>query len=768
MSGSAKNTSRSGSDHHRGVSVGVGVATIFFLLTLARAASATPPEPPVRVLVGEKVEKVVKEDKTSLAIPLELRCKADWADVRLVVSIRPDVPGLPGIEAKPEVVERQAIRLEGRQARKEMKINIPLPRAGTHEVTFLISGDSSEEGYSDKAIRYLIVDDRGEFRFITGERKSKEEAQRRKEKLKESQRQDPRRADPRMLADGLVRLTDDRVRAIQPFKLRERRQVLAPPAGPGPELEGLYREPEVKQTTRDPITIKGRLTYLDWDGVWRPLVNVSINIFDDDTFGDEHLGTVVTDWSGNFSFSTNNDDGIFQDGRDIYFTAMLRNSRLSVRDASRSDYLWTSDTREDVDDGSVIDFGTLTGSTGAVAMRMWGHLNLAWNSIVTSSGQDPGNINAVSPGSGTFWSDSANELELLDSDQDGPDTVFHEYGHGLMHNASGGNPSPGGSHGFGDATQDSGLSYSEGWATGWMLMVRPDGTYNWHEGQPGRSIENFSSANRVGERQEGRVAGAFLDFFDAPDDDNGGTENRGRNGESDHNADRRIGLDILYRQVMWGSSYSDFLQYWIALAGDLSGPTNSAAGDIMQYNWMSLPFETSCVATKVVSRGQEDRERVLSGLRLFRDLGLKTVSPGRSLARIYYRNSPEMAARLAEDAEASAAALVVMRHFARLGEVMAHHSQGRQSTPKVLPEEVEKAARLVIERLGPKASPELASDLRGVSQILDKLRDYDLEELRLILRAAAKANAEPLDLLDPSRLNPGSAAAVRRGLPPTK
>lgn len=738
------------------------------LLLLARPAGATPPEPPVRVRVGERVEKIVKEGKTSLTVPLEIRSQAEWAEVRLQVSIRPEAPGVAGIEAKPEVVDRQAFRIEGRQARKEVRASVPFPREGTHEVTFLISGNSSEEGYSDKVIRYLIVDDRGQFRFITGQQKSKEESRRRKEKLRESLRKDPQRPDLRLLAEDLVPLTADRIKAIRPFTLPVQRQILAPPAGPGPELEGLYREPEVKQMTRDPITVQGRLTYLDWDGAWRPLVNVSINIFDDDTFGDEHLGTVVTDWNGNFSFSTNNDDGIFQDGRDIYFTAMLRNTRLSVRDASRSDYLWKSDTRDDVDDGSVIDFGTLTGSTGAVAMRMWGHLNLAWNAIVTGSGQDPGNINAVSPGSGTFWSDSADELELLDSDQDGPDTVFHEYGHGLMHNASGGNPGPGGSHGFGDTTQDSGLAYSEGWATGWMLMVRPDGVYNWHEGQPGRSIENFSSANRVGEQQEGRVAGAFLDFFDAQDDDNGGSENRGRNDLGDHNAAERIGLDILYRQVMWGSSYSDFLQYWIALAGELSGTTSTAAGEIMRYNWMSLPLDTSCVATKVVTRGQGDRDRVLSGLRLFRDLGLKTVAPGRSLIQIYYRNSPEMATLLAKDAEARASALVVMRHFAGLGEVIAHQARSREQTPKVLPEEVEKAARSVIGRLSQAASPELTADLRRVGEVLDKLRDYDLEELRQILRAAAKASAGPIDVLDPSRLNPGSTTAVRQGLPATK
>ena len=48
---------------------------------------------------------------------------------------------------------------------------------------------------------------------------------------------------------------------------------------------------------------------------WRPLVNVSVNLYDEDTFGDEHLATTVTDWNGDWSFSVNNDDGFLQDGR---------------------------------------------------------------------------------------------------------------------------------------------------------------------------------------------------------------------------------------------------------------------------------------------------------------------------------------------------------------------------------------------------------------------------------------------------------------------
>ena len=169
-------------------------------------------------------------------------------------------------------------------------------------------------------------------------------------------------------------------------------------------------------------------------------------------------------------------------------------------------------------------------------------------------------------------------MNVAAGDVDGPDSVLHEYGHALMYRASGNTSiSPGGAHGFDDDLQDSGLAYSEGWATGYMLSLCPDGQYNWHEGSTegagewpactsqsdmGRSIENFSDAgNRVGERNEGRVAAAINDFRDAPNDDNGGTENRGRNGESDANSGSRISLSTIYRDSMWGFQHDDYLEF---------------------------------------------------------------------------------------------------------------------------------------------------------------------------------------------------------------
>lgn len=149
------------------------------------------------------------------------------------------------------------------------------------------------------------------------------------------------------------------------------------------------------------------------------------------------------------------------------------------------------------------------------------------NSFTSSGGQDPGYIEIQHPTASSFHSGGVVNIE--GSDNDGPDTILHEYGHALMYRAFGNTSvSPGGAHGFDDDAQDPGLAWAEGWATGYMLTLCPDGEYNWHEGATegagewpactsqsdfGRAIERFSDAgNRVGENTEGRVAAAINEY----------------------------------------------------------------------------------------------------------------------------------------------------------------------------------------------------------------------------------------------------------------
>jgi hypothetical protein len=278
----------------------------------------------------------------------------------------------------------------------------------------------------------------------------------------------------------------------------------------------------------------------------------------------------------------------------------------------------------------VVDFGTETGGSDAKTMQIWNQLNLVWNHTVVNGGQDPGFVDCCFPYESTEWDRFWEELDIEEQYNDGPDVVMHEYGHAVMYYAyDDDNPSPGGSHAFDDMLQNASQSWSEGWATAFMLSARPDGAYNWHEGDGGRNIENFSASNRVGERNEGRVAAALFDMLDGPNDGNGGNQDRGRNSYTDGNSANRVSLVTMLRDTLWGSYHVDVLGFWYSLSGDLTSGQRTPGQTVMYYNWMSVVEPGSCVASKVVAREEKEPESILTGLRHFRDLALKPFDGGR-------------------------------------------------------------------------------------------------------------------------------------------
>jgi hypothetical protein len=458
-----------------------------------------------------------------------------------------------------------------------------------------------------------------------------------------------------------------------------------------------------------------------------------VNIYDEDTGFDDHLGTTGTDWNGNWSFSVNNDDGWLADGRDIYYTFKLENTRIRVQDCDGIDstYKWQSSVHNNLSDGTVLDFGTETGSTNTNSMQIWNMLNLAWNGAVTLGGRDPGFVDSCFPeGSGARWDRFWEEIDIPGADNDAPDVVTHEYGHAVMYYAYGSdNPSPGGSHGFGDDAQNASLAWSEGWGTGFMLALRPDGRYNWSEGDTGRNIENFSDAgNREGNRNEGRVAAAINDMIDNPNDDNGGNLDRGRNDVDDDNSPNRVSLSSLLNDTLWGGWHDDFEEFWTSLSGELSGATLGDANEIMYYNYMDVPEPVSCVATKVAALDTESPEDVLEGLRRFRDHALKGFNGGQHLINVYYRNSPELALMLLRDPELRSHAVEVMNHFSKLGFMMTDNRQFSElakSRRPLIDKKMAKRIRGVLARIEEEASSSLKNDIEPLDRILSSVEGLD-------------------------------------------
>jgi hypothetical protein len=516
--------------------------------------------------------------------------------------------------------------------------------------------------------------------------------------------------------------------------------------------------------------------------VLTPLANATIVIFKENVGGfDVGVDITVTDENGFWS--------VYLDpalaGSDFYYTVSLENVNFNVRDAAGGEYSWVSASRS----GTIINFGQETFTTNIEAAQVFSTINRGWNHIVTEGGQDPGFIAIQYPDScllsdGTItscWDPSTEVVRLQTEKNDAPDVILHEYGHALLHYAFGFSPG-GGPHSFSDFEQDSGVAFNEGWATAFSLSVCPDGLFHWSEwpyqdpagGWPlcavnyalGEWIEGFSfnnGQNRKGEWHEGRVAAAITDFLDAPNDDNGGTEDQGKNGYEDANVNDRTSLATIYRDSMWGFSFSDFINYFIQLRSGLSSTMQVLADDIMTYNWMSWPItvpDTLCVASKVAMEMSPDYANVLEGLRGFRDQAMKPLMDGRRWIQSYYNHSPEMAVLLIGNSEARQAGQVIVEHFSRMGHTL-KESKGLERLSKsqdaVLPPQVSESIKKISKIIKAKGSEELKQKLAEAREVLKTFEGLSVSQAVQKVSAMEKVGrGKGAPRIQPMKFAPGS------------
>jgi hypothetical protein len=727
---------------------------------------ATPPTPPAQITLPDKLSGDVVRLKEKL-LPVQIKVNEEIAELEIVATQQPLVAGKSDFEQPAAEIILQK-RQEGKQERQTgHQLQLKMEQPGSYLINIRIIGKTaSGNGFSDRLMRYVIIEKDGTANMI-----SPNEYQRRDDKAREQlflneNRKNPKNHPIRLLFEDTAKVPEAARQNIKSFDMPGNQQLEVRPQGPSEFLRKHSIDHSASSwTSHDPVTVRGRVVFQDIDGVWRPLVNVSINLWDSDFLIDEHLGSVATDWNGRWSFTVNDDDGWFQNGRDIYYTFKLENTRLSTGSCGflTGAYEWKSAVHNDLADGTVLDFGDETATTNTNALQVWSTLNLAWNHAVVVGGWDPGKIDSCYPASATLYNGKVN---VAATDNDGPDSITHEYGHGLMaHAYAGGDPSPGGAHGFGDCNQNRSLSWSEGWATGFMLSVRPDNRYNWHQGDTGQELEAFSSTCHTGETSEGWVSAALLDMMDAHDDDNGGSLNRGRNGVSDHNTGNTVALATILRDTMVGNHHNDVLEFWNGLSGELDATRRNLANEIMRYNWMTLAAPpTSCVATKVATLNEKNPEPLLAGLRKFRDLTLKNWSHGRELINMYYRNSPEIALILLRNPKQVPDALRVMNHFSSMGAMVGNHEaylNAMQHNQMVMPPEIYQSADRLFIVLSESGSPELKRDVARVKTDFTELKGLSLLQLqdRVTKTKVREANKAPL-AINQNKFSPASAKAL--------
>jgi len=752
------------------------ISLLLFSSLLAAPANATPPDRPIAAIpdADEKITSL-RAIKDSFIVPI--RVTVNDARINEVVITLIDTTGVPT-----KIGEATRLKIsDEKQRNKNTVVDTKVPafnKPGVYKIELEI-GDSKGVVY-DRIIFYQEVTEKNKAVLFTQKQWRDTRNKRRTESFTEAKT-------VRAFSGNLTPVTKE---VLTRIVSDEQRPVLLVRADKdlGQDAKYVVNSNNTVWRERDPVTVNGRIVFTDFDGSIKPLVNASIYLYDDDTFGDEFLESDATSGNGDYSFSVNNDDGWLQNGRDLYIKVKLRNTRWRVHDGG--DYEWASDVRDDLNEGTVVNYGTLTPSDDMEAAQIFSFIDRAWQHIVSVGGRDPGFVEIDYPSSGDFYNGQVN---LSASTNRAPDIAVHEYGHFLMDAAyPDGDPSPGGAHNFGDAVQDERLSWSEGWASAFMLSLCNDGQYNWDEGTTegrgewptctnqndtgGQQLELYSGTNRLGEKQEARVAAALLDLMDSNNDNNGGSEDRGRNSLSDDNTPNRVSLATIYNQTMWGSGHNDMLQYWTSLAGELSGATWTDANEILRYNWMSIaaPIDLSCVASKVAAAEFKDYAIVITDLRNFRDEGLKPLAKGRELMQLYYRHSPELATLLIGDKQGRSQAAQIVRHFSALGAAAKNHAQlekiAASNAPLITPA-IDKSINYLFELISKKGSRELQSDLKTVHEeyrIIAKMNFAEaLRYAESLPQAETQKDVQPINQRD---FAPASRAVdwelIKRNLSP--
>lgn len=217
-------------------------------------------------------------------------------------------------------------------------------------------------------------------------------------------------------------------------------------------------------------------------------------------------------------------------------------------------YVWTTEHEENGlrtvgDNEDPQEWGTISPGANEWATRAYQYVNNAWNYTTNSNAgnfptSDLGGVRILMPSSITGscgrYSEGDNTIHLVVSDDcnvdRSPDVVIHEYGHFLMDKAYGDMddlPGPGGSHFFCEESQDPGLSWREGFADFFGVLVNyesfptlgTDGdTKYYRHGNPvtkknriDRSMENSTTCpdpDPEGFDNELNVAGSLWDLRD--------------------------------------------------------------------------------------------------------------------------------------------------------------------------------------------------------------------------------------------------------------
>jgi hypothetical protein len=268
------------------------------------------------------------------------------------------------------------------------------------------------------------------------------------------------------------------------------------------------------------LTVSGVWKYRDRNGTDHPLPFARVEIWDDDTVGDDLLATAYTSLTGAYSATFINDD--ISGGVDVYTRVFSTDDySVNVRTGGLTNAIYYSETpvTNDIPDGS-FNVGTyiVTDAEGRPAFYIYDKIaNDAWRYLKDNVGWN-NNYNLQvrwSPTStdGTYYNFSY--ATLLAGDRWDEDVFLHEYGHFVMDKVYATYPSTPNCNPHQWGVHSSlGCAWSEGWATFLQGAIQGSPAYIDTEDQTiNNSMEPPTPAAHHPE-DEGAVNASLWDIFD--------------------------------------------------------------------------------------------------------------------------------------------------------------------------------------------------------------------------------------------------------------
>ncbi len=301
------------------------------------------------------------------------------------------------------------------------------------------------------------------------------------------------------------------------------------------------------------VRVHGQIRWTDKAGGTHPVPFARVEIRDEEVLGSELVTTVTTDANGTYDVTVNNDDGVNQNGRDIFIRVLSQSDAARVmRPEFLEIYFIDSCVRLegevcaqrahlDVADGAdlVINLTANNVDDNNTAFSIHHAAIEAALYVASIAGTMPASINIEFPSVKTVFSSSSlgSKILLLLRDRFDWDVIHHEYGHYVqkIYNLA---DSPGGPHDelnlAETRTKDAGLrlAWGEGWPTffGTSLQLARDllalgipnvGDTRYQDTEDSTlnyDLESLAGVPSAGEDNEFSVQRILWDLYDASAD----------------------------------------------------------------------------------------------------------------------------------------------------------------------------------------------------------------------------------------------------------